>query len=337
MDRAQFQEMGPGVRQELWGILKESGRILSLYRRLFFSLASTLVLPLCFLLLAHHLVSLPLVHKISHDERYIEQHPGTPDAERRQANVAGEWVSLLAFFTGYLLFVLAFSLLSTAAVVYTVACIYTEKSVSYTKVLGVVPTVWKRLLITFLWVFFIIAAYHGISILIIHVIIHSFEHTPVFFICLFFILLVLISLQNYLSCIWHLASVISVLEDRYGFFALKRSFNLIKGKQLVGFELFSAYVVMGGVISILFHIYVLHHRHHDATGHNLLFRLVLGTLLVAFLTVVTLFGMLVQTVFYFVCKAYHGEQIDWTALSEQLGAYMGEYVPLKSSIQMETL
>ncbi|KAI5073286.1 hypothetical protein GOP47_0011299 [Adiantum capillus-veneris] len=276
--------------QHLRGILVESARILKQHRRLFFSLASTLILPLCFLLLAHHLVSGPLVHKIRHNEEFIEEHPGTSAAEHRQAEIAHEWASLLAFFIAYLLFVLAFSLLSTAATVYSVACIYTERPLSYTKVLGVVPTVWKRLLITFAWVFVMIAAYHGIAILTIHLTILSLVNVNMvlFIIILVLLILAFYSLHVYISCIWHLASVISVLEDSYGFFALRRSVDLIR-------------------------------------------------VLVVLLTAVTLYGMLGQTVFYFACKSFHNEQIDWTALSEHLGAYMGEYVPLKSSIQMESL
>lgn len=331
MDREQLQH--------LRGILEESARILRQYGRLFFSLASTLILPLCFMLLGHHLVSSPLAHKIRYNEHFVETHEGTPAAERREADLAGEWASLLAFFAGYLLFVLAFSLLSTSAIVYSVACIYTEKSVSYTKVLGVVPTVWKRLLITFLWIFLIIAAYHGFSILTIHLAARTFadSNTAVFIILLILLVVAFMVLHVYISCIWHLASVISVLEDSYGLAALRRSFNLIKGKRAMAFMLFSVYLISGGVISVLFHVYVLHHRHHDNASNDMVFRLLFGTVLVALLTFVTLFGMLAQTVFYFACKSFHNEQIDWTALSEHLGAYMGEYVPLKSALQMEAL
>ncbi|MCO5556243.1 hypothetical protein L7F22_009789 [Adiantum nelumboides] len=331
MDREQYQNF--------LGVIKESTRILKQHWRLFFSLASTLILPLCFLLLAHHLVSVPLVHKIRHDEEFIEDHPGTSAAEHRQAHVANEWASLLAFFIAYLLFVLAFSLLSTSATVYSVACIYTERPLSYTKVLGVVPTVWKRLLITFAWVFVMIAAYHGIAILTLHLTILSLDHISTFLFVIIFVLLVVafFCLHVYISCIWHLASVISVLEDSYGFFALKRSVNLIKGKQAVAFQLFNIYLLLVSFIGILFHFYVLHHRHNDSGGSAMLFRLLFGTVLVVLLTVITLFAMLGQTVFYFSCKSFHNEQIDWTALSEHLGAYMGEYVPLKSSIQMESL
>jgi hypothetical protein len=98
-------------------------------------------------------------------------------------------------------------------------------------------------------------------------------------------------------------------------------------------------------VGLFFHAYVVHHHHahHHQEGEDMdsssssssiVGRIFLGALLVAILTFVTLFGMLAQTVFYFSCKAFHHEQIDWMALSEHLGAYMGEYVPLKS-VQME--
>ncbi|KAK2661850.1 hypothetical protein Ddye_000424, partial [Dipteronia dyeriana] len=47
-------------------------------------------------------------------------------------------------------FYLAFYLLSTAAIVYTMACLYTAKQTTYKKVMSVVPRVWrKRLLVTY--------------------------------------------------------------------------------------------------------------------------------------------------------------------------------------------
>ncbi|KAK4387356.1 hypothetical protein Sango_2342200 [Sesamum angolense] len=35
------------------------------------------------------------------------------------------------------------------------------------------------------------------------------------------------------------------------------------------------------------------------------------------------------TVIYFVCKSYHHENIDKSALSDHLEVYVGDYVPLK--------
>lgn len=59
--------------------------------------------------------------------------------------------------------------------------------------------------------------------------------------------------------------------------------------------------------------------------------------LVALLLLVNLVGLLVQSVFYYVCKSYHHQEIDKSALQDHLGGYLGEYVPLKSGIQMEEM
>lgn len=321
---------------DLAGIFRESFRILKSYSKLFASLTSTLILPLCFMLLAHHLVSSPLVHRIRRDESIIARHHGTPAAEQREEDLDQTWAKLLLFLTAYVIFVLAFSLLSTAAIVYSVACVYTEKSLSYVKVLSVVPRVWKRLLITFLWVFLIIFAFHAVSFLTIRLSVQFLADFNIFLFIVLLTLLVgfLIVLQIYLTCIWHLASVISVLEESYGIAALRRSVDLIKGKTALALCLFFIYLVCGGVIGFLFHFLVLRGHHH--AHFTLLARFAWGAVLVTALSFVTLYGMLAQTVYYFACKSFHHEKIDWSALSEHLGAYLGEYVPLKGSIQMES-
>ncbi|KAF5733569.1 hypothetical protein HS088_TW16G00009 [Tripterygium wilfordii] len=66
-------------------------------------------------------------------------------------------------------------------------------------------------------------------------------------------------------------------------------------------------------------------------------RIVVGGFLVGLLVIVNLVGLLVQSVFYYVCKSYHHQGIDKSVLHDHLGDYLGEYVPLKSSIQMENL
>lgn len=66
-------------------------------------------------------------------------------------------------------------------------------------------------------------------------------------------------------------------------------------------------------------------------------KVVWGGALVAMLVVVNLIGLLVQSVFYYVCKSYHHQGIDKRVLYDHLGGYLGEYMPLQSSIQMENL
>lgn len=58
-------------------------------------------------------------------------------------------------------------------------------------------------------------------------------------------------------------------------------------------------------------------------------RIGVGILCFLLLVKVILFGLVIQTVFYFVCKSYHHENIDKSSLSDHLEYYFGEYVPLK--------
>ncbi|KAK1356247.1 hypothetical protein POM88_049503 [Heracleum sosnowskyi] len=59
--------------------------------------------------------------------------------------------------------------------------------------------------------------------------------------------------------------------------------------------------------------------------------------MVGVFVIVNLIGLLVQSVFYYVCKSYHHEGVDKSALYDHLSGYLGEYMTLKSSIQMENL
>ena len=79
----QVNAMDREHQRNLTGIVAESARILREYWKLFLSLSSTLVLPLCFMILAHHLVSGPLIHKIRSDERFIESQEGSSAAEEK--------------------------------------------------------------------------------------------------------------------------------------------------------------------------------------------------------------------------------------------------------------
>ncbi|KAH8492586.1 hypothetical protein H0E87_021969 [Populus deltoides] len=137
----------------------------------------------------------------------------------------------------------------------------------------------------------------------------------------------------YITALWHLASVVSVLEPVYGLVAMKKSYELLKGKIRVAGVLVFGYLSICGSVSVVFATVVV----HGGDKYGVFTRIVVGGFLVGALVIVNLVGLLVQSVFYYVCKSYHHQGIDKTALHEHLGGYLGEYVPLKSSIQMENL
>ena len=137
----------------------------------------------------------------------------------------------------------------------------------------------------------------------------------------------------YITALWHLASVVSVLEPIYGFAAMKKSYELLKGKIRVAVVLVFGYLALCGVIGGIFGSVVV----HGGDNYGVFSRIVVGGFLVGVLVIVNLVGLLVQSVFYYVCQSYHQQGSDTIALHAHLGGYLGEYVPLKSNIQMENM
>lgn len=300
-------------------VVGKAWKILRSNTKLVVALTLTLILPHSLAILGYNLVSEDDLfnNMISWGET------GSPAGERTQ--ISWEWMKLCVFLAAYEIFVLAFSLLSAAAVVYTVASIiYSGKEVTYTKAISVVPTVWKRLMVTFLWFFVIVVYSYAASVSAIFLLIYAAgvdkPNSGVFLLGLILLIGVCFCLYVYINMVWHLACVISVLEDKYGRDALSKSNDLIKGKQITALALVMVYLIFGGVIEGLFGYAVV-----DGRGHSVALRAVYGTLLVGLLCFLHLMGLLTQSLFYFVCKSYHHESID----NSPLGASVS---PKKSSI-----
>ncbi|KAJ4822000.1 hypothetical protein Tsubulata_007554 [Turnera subulata] len=304
-------------------ILKESISIPKQSPKTFYLITLALIFPLSFAILAHSLFTHPILTQ-------LEDHP-SPDPDQTRH----EWTLLLVFQFCYLIFLFAFSLLSTAAVVFTVASLYTGKPVSFSSTMAAIPKVFKRLFVTFLWVSLLMLVYNSVFLvlLIILIIAVDTQSTLLVFLCLVLIFVLFLFVHVYITALWHLASVVSVLEPVYGFAAMRKSYELLKGKTRVAAVLVFGYLSICGLIAVAFGSVVV----HGGDKYGVFTRIVVGGFLVGVLVIVNLVGLLVQSVFYYVCKSYHHQGIDKTALHEQLGGYLGEYVPLKSSIQMENL
>uniref|UniRef100_A0A7N1A1X0 Polyadenylate-binding protein 1-B-binding protein n=1 Tax=Kalanchoe fedtschenkoi TaxID=63787 RepID=A0A7N1A1X0_KALFE len=303
-------------------ILRESIRIPKLASKTFYSITLTLVFPLSFAILAHSLFTHPILNQLSAGNPHLSD----PAQTRR------EWTKLLTFQFSYLLFLFAFSLLSTAAVVFTVASLYTSKPVSFSSTLSAIPRVFKRLFITFLWVTILMILYDLLFAfaLVLLLVAFDMDNGLLLFVSIILLFLLFLVLHVYITALWHMASVISVLEPIYGLAAMKKSHELLKGRTKMAYIFVFGYLVICGLINGIFGALVVR-------GNNVFLRIVVGGFLVGLLVIVNLVGLLVQSVFYYVCKSYHHQGIDKSALHDHLGGYLGEYVPLKSSVQMESL
>ncbi|KAM7507835.1 hypothetical protein LguiA_018288 [Lonicera macranthoides] len=329
MDRDQEDMQFLGV----FGIYKESFKINAKCRRIFSQITLALIIPLAFVYLAHMQISELLFRRIYHTE--ILQERGYPSGSynRYSKNLTAERLYYWLFKLAYYIAVLILSLLSTSAVVYTIACLYTAREITFKKIMSVVPRVWKRLMVTFLCTFLAFFIYHLILVLIILLAVVTLGSTNAFF-PIFIIILILYSAGFvYMTIIWQLASVISVLEKTYGFKAVMKSKNLIKGKRWVTIGIFLKLNILFVVIQVVFAIWVMYGEPIDLWK-----RLLIGVACWVLLVMLILFGLVVQTIIYFVCKSYHHENIDKMVLSNHLEViYLGEYDPLngEKDVQLE--
>ncbi|KAL6578798.1 hypothetical protein OROMI_009014 [Orobanche minor] len=329
MDREQEEIQFLGF----FGILKESCDIVSSWRKIFTQITLFLILPLSSVYLAHIQISEILFKKIMHNEYMLEWTPeGTRIHDKVSDMLRSEWTAFVLFKIGYLIFFIILALVSTSAVVYTIACIYTAKEITLRKVSSVVPKVWKRLIVTFIWNFIIVFAYNIVSLLILvlaAITLGPIKIVGIIFLVLFSILYLIGFL--YITMIWHLASVVSVLEESYGLKAMTKSQDLIKGRMGISAAVFLLLGLCFFGIQHMFKILVVF-----GDGKGIEDRIVYGIVCLVLLSITLLFGLIVQTIVYFVCKSHHHENIDKSSLANHLCGYLGEYVPLKSKdVQLE--
>ncbi|KAI5650451.1 hypothetical protein M9H77_36456 [Catharanthus roseus] len=331
MDREQEEMQFLG----LFGIYSEAYKVIIKWRKIFSQITLSLILPLSFIFLSHMEISHYLDFKIRHNESKLHRtQSSTTDEKRKKLSdlISSESATLWIFNIFYFGFLLIFSLLSTSAVVYTIASIYTGRDITFKKVMTIVPKVWKRLLVTFLCAFFAFFVYNFFAgILLIGWAMNLADSYLADIIVLTIMVIIYVTGSVYMTIIWQLATVISVLEDSYGIKAMMKSKELIKGKMMIALVIFFKLNLSLVAVQIFFDEFVIH-----GWRIGILHRIGFGLLCLLLLFKLILFGLVIQTIIYFVCKSYHHENIDKSLLSDHLEVYSGDYVPLKSKdIQLE--
>ncbi|PWA34015.1 hypothetical protein CTI12_AA623110 [Artemisia annua] len=326
MDREQEQMQFLGF----FGIFKESFKIIISWRKIFSQITITLILPLTFVFLGHLEISNLLFRGIKHTEYEKDvTRRGTKKYTNLSDTLSSEWNTFFLFKVGYFTIFLILSLLSTAAIVYTIASVYTGRELTFKRVMSVVPKVWKRLIVTFLCMFTAFFIYISLTLLVMAM----FEFlVPYPFGTIFAIITFIIFVMGfvYMTVIWQLASVVSVLESSYGFKAMTKSMDLIKGNRAVSISISLILNVPFILVQVLFESMVVHGSSIEAWR-----RVGFGVLCSLLLLISFLYGLVIQTMIYLVCKSYHHENIDKGDLSNHLGSYLGEYKPLSGDVQLE--
>ncbi|KAH7428796.1 hypothetical protein KP509_09G018300 [Ceratopteris richardii] len=314
----------------LWGLVRESVKVIRSHGKLFLAVTMTFILPLWILSFGYTLITLPIANRIIMDQLGLSF--ATPDPgieERIVEDLHRELGKLLKVTVAFLVASVAFSPLLTSAIAYSVARIYSEKITTYKKVLNFVPRVWTRLMFTFFWAILTIFMSGFLSTILIVILAAMlaliFQGSKVVIIVVVCVGMVCLLVGTfYLSCVWRLANVVTVLEENCGLGAMRRSLHLIQGKRFVACRLFFMYSILISLVSRMSLV--------PAMSSSVVRRTFSGCVFVLLMSIVELIGLVLLTVFYFACKAHHHESIDRLQLSEHIGSYLGENVPLKMNI-----
>ncbi|KAI3853420.1 hypothetical protein MKX03_017736 [Papaver bracteatum] len=183
-----------------FAIYKEAYKLTASNKKIFSLIALTILLPLAFCFLS----------------------------EIRILTYSNGWIAygLIISQILFLILLFLFSLWSTSSVMYTIACFYTSRDITYKKVDGVLRKLWGRLSATFFWCSFTVAIYTSLTLEGISLIFISCLSIPAF------------AGLIYAMVVWNIATVVTVLEkDHDGRKALAKIYvNRISsvGKVFVG-------------------------------------------------------------------------------------------------------
>lgn len=289
-------------------ILRETVRILRYNSSGFMVIAALLICPVSAVLLSNVLVDQSIVKRLTIRFLLVAKSSGLPlkpFIKQSCQRFAEMTISSATCFPLYI----TLSLLSKAAVVYSVDCTYSRKKVDVSKFCVIIVKIWRRIVSTYLWVCMVIVGCLTLFLVILVALCNifsliGFPSDIVVYPAMIVGLVFSVVIANCVI-ICNIAIVISVLEDVSGPQALLRSGVLIRGQTQVGLLIF-----LGSTIGMAFVEGLFEHRVKTLSYGDGSSRLWEGPLLVIMYSFVVLIDSMMSAVFYFSCRSYHTESSD---------------------------
>eukprot|EP01018_Ginkgo_biloba_P035342 Gb_06154 [translate_table: standard] len=296
-----------------FGIIEESRRIISAYSRHFLGLSVLFLLPIAFLTCAASTFRNWININEGHEELLSSARPyfyprnihDTLFTHSVHSDAMETKVILLLILYAAVIFGLA--LCSNAAVTHSICNGFFGRAVKLPGAIKSVPgSVW-RLVFTALCAIGVLAglsAAFGLFSYLVIVGLSAFNvqvpsSTPIYITMWIVVGLLVIYLQIH----WILASVIPVLEGSWGLEPLRRSTYLVKGMRRVAFFL-NLFFGISGLVLALWANYL---QSSASDSLDLLSKIVQSITVLAAMTILFLYNIATNTVFYMYCKAYHNE------------------------------
>ncbi|KAK9107445.1 hypothetical protein Syun_023456 [Stephania yunnanensis] len=281
-------------------ILRETIRILRYNASSFMVIAAILICPLSAVVLSNVLVDQSTLKELTVRLLLAARAAGIPLVPFVKQSCRRLSEMIISSFFGFPLYI-TLSLLSKVAVVYSVDCSYSRKKPYAAKFFSVVGKIWKRLVLTYVWVCMAIACCLLLFLVLIGVVCNvftllGFNPSLVVYPAVMVGFAFSIIFANAII-ICNLAIVISVLEDVSGVQALVRSGVLIRGQTQVGLLIF-----LGSTIGMAFVEGLFEHRVKTLSYGDGSSRIWEGPLLVVMYSFVVLIDSMMSAVFYFTCR-----------------------------------
>ncbi|XP_058113158.1 uncharacterized protein LOC131256125 [Magnolia sinica] len=282
---------------DLIGILKESLKIPLKNLKLMVSVMLLLLIPFSLLALNHDLVAGPFLIEIEDQESDSGWNFSTSRVQKDIRILVGlESVYFIAFCV-----LIPFTMTAT---MYASATTYTGKHLSLMDVCLKIIEIWKRPMITWLYVLLITAVYAFIVVMV-FVAFALITNGGTLIAMIGLVSLPAMIFFVYLAAVWMLGLVISVVEeDCYGMKAIKKAVYLIKGRKLQGFGLMMVLALLIAPISVLFSLNTIEDDIEPVV------RLAIGAIETVLASILKLFAFVVYTVFYYECKNSHGGKVE---------------------------
>ncbi|KAJ9162865.1 hypothetical protein P3X46_022607 [Hevea brasiliensis] len=169
---------------------------------------------------------------------------------------------------------------------------------------------WKRPCVTWFYTTLLCTGYICLLLAILFPLSLIIQRPGPLFSALHTVLFVVASiLYVYMTVIWTLALVISVLEEMYGIEALGKAAQIVKGMKIHGFLLNLVFITLSCVL--VQGLRLISYEQPLAT------KVIIGFVVISFISLVRLVWLVAYSIFYYQCKKIHGE--DQVELQENVG------------------
>ncbi|XP_024959044.1 uncharacterized protein LOC112500016 [Cynara cardunculus var. scolymus] len=244
------------------------------------------------------------------------ERPGTPEYTKLLADIREDIGIFLGIEVAYIILLFFVIVLAQTAIVIIASSYYSGDNLSIKELLRKVSITWTRPFVTLFYVQLLALGYMSLFFWPLFVpSLVLFDHPIILIILLVILGILIFTFYLYLSVVWALAVVVSVVEDSYGLSALGKARELVKGNRGDGF-LLNLFLVLVSLVFVPFQMKL-------SSSMPIVFVVSQSV----FTCVVSIFQVMAYSVFYFQCKNHMKKSEGFEYHQIPIAAVLDENIP----------